>query len=357
MRRLLLLTALTLTPLVGCATTPLPRFCSAEVAPQVRSYPTPDTFFTLLVHGYDPEKDVMPRPVVDCSGSPVMWQEPVADECREPGPQPTPLPPKTRLEAEDLILHTTQANQRLVWVITRRFSNGEGLGPVALVETTPKGFEVRALGSLRALTHSALLRLERVGDTQVLVAEGEACTESQPQVCRRAARLLPMRNGRFFSEPISDSARACLGSSWFPLSREQVYETPNGLHRKFELTATLVFGGGEITVQEQVAVSDSDPKQPAIPERLYRRAQAERKLKVEDNVLVGNAPSLWVRMVELQLQAGAKMLPDKPVLATPKSEQPAPAPSAAPPAPAPEAPTKPAAPATVPAQSAASARK
>jgi hypothetical protein len=321
MKRTCLLAALTLSTLAGCATTSAaPRLCDAELPPDQRSFPTPHTWFTLLLHGFDAERGAVPRPPVDCSGVPIAWQEPAEDECREPGPQPTPLPPKPRLTEEDLVLETTHANQRLVWVITRRFSNGEGLGPVAVVETTKKGFAVKALGSLRAMAENARLRLEHVGGTDVLVAEGDTCTTEEPRECRRSARLLPLRRGRFFAEPISNEARACLGSSWFPLSRVQVYELPNGLHRKFELTSTLTFGDSSIIVQEQVAVSDSDPKQPSIPERLYRRAQAERKLKVEDNVLVGSEASLWTRIQEQQVVAGSKVLPEKTAL--PTAEQP-----------------------------------
>lgn len=316
----LTLTAIAGFSLVGCATTPMPRLCETEVNPQQRSFPTPDTWFALLLHGYDEKRGAVPRPPVDCSGAPVAWEEPAADECREAGPQPISLPPKERLTEEDLVLHTVQANHRLVWVITRRFSNGEGQGPVALVETTKTGFRVRALGSLRTMAQNVLLRMEHVGSSDVLVAEGDACTDVEPRVCRRAARILPLRSGRFFAEAVSDSERACLGAAWFPLSREQVFELPNGLRRRFELTSTLTFGADAITIQEQVAVSDSDPKQPSVPERLYRRAQNERKLKVEDTVLVGTAPSLWTRMVELQAQAGAKALPEQPAILSPPKE-------------------------------------
>jgi hypothetical protein len=316
MKRRLLAVVLALTSSwVGCATAPRPQLCKAELNPRERAFPTPDTFFSLLLHGFDAKHGTAPRPAVDCSGAPVAWEEPDAEECREAGPQPLPLPPKERLTEEDLMLVTTRANERLVWIITRRFDNGEGLGPVALVDTTNKGFTVRGLGSLRGMTENVLLRMEKVGTTEVLVAEGDACTKEAPQVCRRSARILPLRQGRIFSESVSNNERACLGTSWFPLSREQVFDMPSGLRRKFELTSTLVFGADTISVQEQVSVSDSDPKQPSIPERLYRRAQNERKLKVEDNVLVGSAPSLWSRMVELQVLAGAKPLADKPLVA------------------------------------------
>ncbi|ATB26790.1 hypothetical protein [Melittangium boletus] len=314
LKQRLLAATLALSSLAGCATVPRLQLCEAEVTPRKRSFPTPETWFALLLHGFDEKQGVAPRPSVDCSGAPVAWEEPAADECVEAGPQPMPLPPKERLTEEDLVLETIQANQRLAWIITRRFSNGEGLGPVAMVETTKRGFTVRALGSLRGMTQNARLRMEHVGNTDLLVAEGDACTQQEPVVCRRAARILPLRGGRFFSEAVSGADRTCLGAAWFPLSQEQVLELPNGWRRKFELTSTLTFGADAITIQEQVAVSDSDPKQPSIPERLFRRAQNERKLKVEDNVLEGTVPSLWIRMVGQQLAAGAKPLPDKPTV-------------------------------------------
>lgn len=322
MRWTMMLAALALG--ASCATTPNEGrpLCYAEVSAQERSFPTPDTWYSLLLHGYDARLGAVPRPATDCAGSPVVWQEPTPDECREPGPRPEPLPVKERLTEEDLALETLRANVRLVWVLTRRFTNGEALGPIALVETTDKGFEVKALGSLRGLPRNALMRLEKVGDTQVLLVEGEACTSEEPQVCRRAARLLPLRRGRFFAEPISDGSRSCLGSTWLPLSREQRFELPNGLIRRFELTTTLTFNPESIGVQEQVTVSDSDPRQPSIPERLFRRAQAERTLRVESSVLTGSAPSLWIRMVEQQLTAGARSLPDKFILPSPAAPEP-----------------------------------
>lgn len=316
MKRQFMLMGVALGLLAGCATTPPPRLCFKEAGPNARSFPTPDMWFALLLHGYDAERNVVPRPPVDCSGAPVVWQDPAQDECREPGPAADPLPPPEKLTEKDLVLETIQARRRLVWVITRRFTNGEGVGPVALVETTEDGFSVRALGSLRALPLNAKLRLERVAGTDVLVAEGDACTtvESESQVCRRAVRIMPLRNNRFFGEAVSDKERACLGAAWFPLSREQTFIMPNGLHRKYELASTLSFGPEGITVQEQVQVSDADPRQPSVAPRLYRRAQDHRALKVENNVLVGSAPSLWVRMIEQQMLAGAKPLTEKPVL-------------------------------------------
>ncbi|HYI02086.1 hypothetical protein [Hyalangium sp.] len=273
-----------------------------------RVVPTPDDWFALLLHGFDREQGVAASPTVDCSGVPVVWQEPLQSECREPGPEAQALPPPARLTAEDLVLETVRADERLVWVVSRRFSNGEGLGPVGLVERTPRGFVVRALGSLRAYPRQARLRLEENENFKVLVAEGDVCTDDGPPVCRRMARVLPLRQGRFFAEAVSNSGDGgCLGPAWFPLSREEVLELPNGLHRKVEFTSTLSVKPEGVVLDEQVVMHNLDPREPSMPPLLYRRAQAQRVLEVKDARLVGTAPSLWVKLMEPELQAGAKL--------------------------------------------------
>ncbi|WP_224367704.1 hypothetical protein [Hyalangium versicolor] len=300
--------------LLACASQPQPKLCIAEAAMSDRIVPTPDDWFALLLHGFDREQGVAPSPSVDCSGVPVVWQEPQAEECREPGPEAKPLPPPERLTNEDLVLETIEANQRLVWIVARRFTNGEGLGPVGLVERTTQGFVVRALGSLRAYPRQARLRLETAGEVKVLVAEGEVCTDEAPPTCRRMARVLPLRQGRFFAEAVASNRNGgCLGPAWFPLSREKELSLPNGLHSKVEFTSTLSVKPEGIVLDEQVVMSILDPQQPAMPPIPYRRAQAQRVLAVKDSRLVGDEPSVWVKLLEPELVAGAKFLEPAPV--------------------------------------------
>lgn len=295
--------------LASCASKPQPRLCIAEAAMSDRIVPTPDDWFALLLHGFSRDQGVASSPTVDCSGVPVSWQEPQVDECREAGPEAKLLPPKGRLTEEDLVLETVRADLRLVWVVAKRFSNGEGLGPVALVERAQEGFIVRALGSLRAYPRQSRLRLEQAGDVTVLVAEGDVCTGDAPPVCRRMARVLPLRQGRFFAEAVTSSGNgSCLGPAWFPLSREEVLVLPNGLHRKVEFTSTLSVKLEGIVLDEQVVMHNLDPRQPSMPPLLYRRAQAQRVLAVKDVRLEGTDPSLWVRLMEPELLAGAKPL-------------------------------------------------
>ncbi len=324
MRRLSLLAGMGLSALLtACASSPAPRLCFAESEMNKRVVPTPDDWFALLLHGFEREQGLAPRPTLDCSGSPVVWQEPQAEECRESGPEARPLPPR-RLTAEDLVLETVRADLRLVWVVARHFENGEGLGPVGLVERTPKGFVVRALGSLRAYPRQSRLRMEQAGDITVLIAEGEVCTEDAPPVCRRMARVLPLRQGRFFSEAVSSNEGTCLGPTWFPLSREQVLVLPNGLHRKVEFTSALAVKPEGIVLDEQVVMHDLDPREPSMPPLLYRRAQSQRLLEVKGARLMGTAPSLWVRLLEPELMAGAKFLEERAAQPQPREGTPQP---------------------------------
>jgi hypothetical protein len=308
MRRLPRIACTTLLLLAGCATRPKPELCFYEAIREKRPVLSPDEWFAVLVHGFDAEKHSAPRPTLDCSGSPVVWQEPVVDECREPGAEAMPLPPKDQLTTEDLVMETHRADMRLVWVLSRRFSNGEALGPVGLVERTDQGLVVRGLGSLRSFPQNPGLRLERSGGVELLVAEGDQCTDEAPPVCRRFARILPLRHGRFFAESVTSEGGLCLGPTWFPSSREQVLQLPGGLHRKMLLTSELRFEPEGIVIDEKVTMQDLDPRTPSLAPRAHRTAQAARMLRVEGARLVGSEPSLWIRLLEQEVAAGAKPL-------------------------------------------------
>lgn len=284
--------------------------CGAEVKePQLGSTQA-STWFALLLHSYDPVTGRATRPALDCGGTPVLWLEPEEDECAETGPKAEPLKPPDRLDDGDVVLEKAGDDKKgLVWIITRRYTNGEGVGPLGLVEQTDKGFAVRALGTLRAQTLRPKLRLEKVGGADVLVAEGDTCASG---VCRRELRVLPLRKDRFFSEAVTTREGACLGPAWFPLSREEVFELPNGNRRKLELTTAITFGAEQIGLHEQVVVSEQDPRQPNVPPRVTRRVQADRSLQVGDRRLVASAPSLWVGVMEQQKTAGGKALEPAP---------------------------------------------
>ena len=248
---------------------------------------------SLLVSGYDRDTGNVAMPATDCAGTPILWQEPDAAECQEIFEHPTPLP-TAPVRSQDVVINPELGDRRLVWVVVRRYNNGEGEGPVALVDSTERGHSVRALGTLRAMTSGAKLSLQVVGGQEWLAAEGESCSPGQEgPTCQRRIRVLAMKGGRFRSEILWNAAGACVGPAVFHVDRRAVLPLSSGWARRFELTSAVEFKDGRIRVQEQIAVKDWDRNEPGTPPRLFRRAQSERTVRVEQGRLVVDVPSLW----------------------------------------------------------------
>jgi hypothetical protein len=271
----------------------------ADVRPGSPAAWRSEAVFRLLLNGFEPATGQVSVPLTDCMGTPILWQDPAPGECSEIPAPSTPLPVEL-LRPESLVMTEVRGDLKLVWAISRHFSDGEALGPVALVESTPRGLSVRALGALRALPRNVKLRLERVGSTEVLVAEGERCSKEDSGLCTRRARLMPLRGGRFVGEPLRTAEGTCSGPAIFHLYRSATSRLPSGWIRKYEMTSGLRFGPTGLQVQEQIAVDDRDPKQPDTPPRLFRRAQGERFIRMIDGRLVEDLPSVWNRLVDAQ---------------------------------------------------------
>ena len=293
-RRLVLL----MLALAGCAGAQHPwsdqNLCELEKdwKAEVKEY---ETWLALLLRGYDPESRKVTDPAVDCTGTQVRWEWPAA-ACFDNTLHRTKLPGRP-LGEKDVVVSPIGENLQLVWIATNRFVSGDAMGPVAAVETRSRRLVVRALGVLRGYTERAKLRLEKLGDTEVLVAEGEHCTSADPASCQRAARVMPFKGQRFVAEPTFSEAGACVSPAWFDLSREEKESLESGWKRRYQLTATLVFEPGGIRVDEQLVVHDLDPRQPQAPPRIYRRAQGERTVKLVDGKLVVTGQSLWNKVV------------------------------------------------------------
>ncbi|HEY2902404.1 MAG TPA: hypothetical protein VGL59_17610 [Polyangia bacterium] len=290
------LAALALFAATCASSTPPPNvpkpICSIDTtvgmdkAPRDRVFP-PAYWFVLLVDGYQ-SSGVITRPSKDCRGFPLRQD---GEGCS--GELPAELAP-VPLTQRDLVVVSLGDARRLVWVITDRLPDGQGQGPIAIVEIGVHGVGVRAIGTLRTYPENVALRLERVGASTVLVAEGEKCAGTGAD-CERAVRLLPLLGDRFVSKPIVDDHNACLGSAFFPV------RTKGGIgHRtstNYELEAALVFGPDSITVREQLAISDGHGSSTTEQSggAFVTRVQADRTLTINGGTVVANGPSLLDR--------------------------------------------------------------
>ena len=284
---------------------PAPTLCAVQAPPAVAgAVPTlrADAWAGLLIRGYTP--GIAPGNVRDCTDQPIAWREP-AVRCRESAEPSAPVPQRAVTE-DDVVVQRLSPSLRLVWIIVDRFDNGEAVGPVALAEFANGRVGVRALGTLRTFPRRPRLRLEPIGARQVLVAEGEVCTdENNPLTCRRQARLMMLQGDRFVAEPLRTASGRCLGPARFEFKKEySVVVNETGWQRTFELQTSLQYRAEGVQVSEQVIVSDQDRARPQVPPRVFRRAAADRAIYVINNAFVASDPSLWNRVLRVDARTG-----------------------------------------------------
>jgi len=270
---------------IGCATDP-PPVCVLAATMRTRSPMRAADWYRLLVDR------ALDGSAADCTGAKIEWRAP--EGCQEPADPSSPLPGGTFGDA-DLVISQLPNDEQLVWTITQRFDDGDGLGPVGWVRKSKDGPQVIATGSLRARTKRARLSLASLGPARLLVADGERCPSADPSSCERALSLLVLRDRRFKQTMLSGENGACLGPAEIHLTRRQVTSLATGWKRRFELNSTVSYDKERWTVQENVVVSDRDPS--GSTPHVDRRADAERTLRVQGDRLIASDTSLWFRMV------------------------------------------------------------
>jgi len=253
-----------------------------------RTMPAP-FWFSLLVRGYT-STGAIARPARDCEGQLVGWP---ADACAADA-QVTPLEAEP-LSDRDLVVSHLGEGRRLVWAQTEHYANGEATGPVALAVFDPRGVSVTTLGVLRAYGSRVQLRLDKLGDGQVLVAEGEACAdERDARTCVRGIRLVPVGRRRFVPLDLTDEAGRCTGRAFFPLKLDGT------LGRKsYRVQSSVNFAPDAVTVQESLTIGEGkiDSSADATASAVARMT-AERRIRLAGGRLVADGPSLldrWAR--------------------------------------------------------------
>lgn len=255
-----------------------------------RTVPAP-FWFHLLVRGYQ-TSGAIARPPRDCQGELARW---TADSCAADAE--VAAVEESPLDHRDLVVSHLGDGRRLVWVQTEHFVNGEAVGPVALAVFDPTGISVTTLGVLRAYASRAQLRMEKLGEGQILVAEGEACADEQDaRTCVRGVRIVPVGKRRFVPLAISEPDGRCQGRAFFPLRAEGALG--EGTRRKnYRIQSSVTFAPDALTVQEQLTIGppqtgsvSADATASAVS-----RMTAERKIRFKGGRLVAEGPSLFER--------------------------------------------------------------
>jgi len=313
-------------PLTGCK----PKIsgdmpiCSAEVAggaaaeSTVQELPA-NIWYSIMLQGFDRDRMLAGDDPKDCTGRSTLTPTPppfaegvkppeddqpdVVAGCTIGGSEDDRLPARPLTE-DDILINEGPDGTSLVWVKATHYKSGEAIGPVALVQWTPAGIAVRALGSLRAQTNKARMRIEVSGSQRILVVEGDECNVEESKLCKRIMRLLPIIDGRFATVPlklapedIKAGADACLGDAAFALFEHYTSNLPDGWIRRFEIVRSVTFDTGAPLIAEQVVIKDKDPDQPEAPPQDFRQASSDRTLVYKDRYFETRG-SLWEQMIQ-----------------------------------------------------------
>lgn len=232
----------------------------------------------------------------DCTGSPIRFTPPPSNCLVRTPPIGTPVP--VTITEESVVERMLPNDERLVWIMTHRFENGDGFGPVAHVRIHPRGLEVESIGPLRLRRERVALELWKIGGQSLLMATGETChNKKDPTTCHRAANVLVERSHAFLDPPITYRDGRCIDVPWVELLREADLPLDSGWNRHFELTSSLAHDERYLVITEQVVVVDSDPNKPDIPSREVRRIDTERFIHLDDGHLRTRQHPLWPRVL------------------------------------------------------------
>jgi hypothetical protein len=232
----------------------------------------------------------------DCTGLPIHWTPPPSNCIVKAPPLGTPQP--VPLTEESVVERMLPGDHRLVWVMTHRFANGDGYGPVALVRIYPRGLAVEAIGPLRLRRERVGLELWRIGGREILVAQGETCHDKKDAgSCHRAANVLVVRKHAFLDPPITYPDGKCIDVPWIELLRQADLPLDSGWNRHFEITSSLSHDQRYFVITEQVLVQDSDPDEPDVPPRQVRKIDTERFIHLDDGTLHTRQHPLWPKVL------------------------------------------------------------
>jgi hypothetical protein len=233
----------------------------------------------------------------DCLGRWINYL-PAAQSCGRATPN-EPEPKRVPVAEETVIVRDVGDDTYVVWVITHRFGDDDGFGPLAIVRRDQTGLWVEALGTLRS--HMDRLKLEgwNIQKDVVIAASGESCrrTGNGQRQCERSTELLLQYGQQLISANVVDPQGRCLQPGRFELARTHQQSLGANLARNFELNADLTHDARYVVVEERLLVRDVEPGTTQAP-RVVQRVETRRLLQPWAGRLVTRQDSLWRRVVE-----------------------------------------------------------
>lgn len=267
-------------PISVCTTqlTPPKRAVGADLAQVLVRSLDPEKWLQVIVPEYDPEQGLRPTEV-DCTGHYVF-----ANESLRYGVSQRGWPRK--LDPDEVDIRSGQKGVAVVRLRAVAFDNGDIGGPVALVRALDDRAEVYGVGSYRGPADAKLSPV-RMGGEILVVAEAKRCPDLYN--CRKVADFFLLRRGRLINGATVDLERVLRVPS----------VTERGLFAEYRLTTDVAYKPDGVQLLEQVRVKiipyPNEPDRDS--DRLLRRVEFARMLRVERDAMFSTNESLWERVV------------------------------------------------------------
>ncbi len=235
-----------------------------------------------LIPTVDSGKLMPPEEIRDCREQRVLVP---LNDC-DNQPVPAIRLPARPLDEQDLVITDREGDDFLVWAQAHHFTDGDALGPVAIASWSRRGIRIAAVGPLRGPAKHVRLRLEDLGDGQVLVVEGDACPP-EGGACTRVVRVVPILADQFVDVPMRLSENAgCGGPATFALSATHEIKIDATKKRRFRLQRNVVIKDGLGIVHEEAIATDLDASQPNAEGVEFRRFSKARELLLDKDGLI-----------------------------------------------------------------------
>ena len=265
--------------------TPVP-VCTEPIAPPARKESgkelvrdlDPEHWLEIMVPKYEEAKG-MDGTAVDCTGNYVFANETLRFGVPERG-YPAVIDP------DDVDIRSGPKGLKAIRLRTLKFENGDMGGPIALARAVDDRAEIFGIGSYRGPVDAELTPV-RMGNETMLVAESRRCPA--PNNCRKTADFYLARRGRLINAATVDIERVQRIPS----------VTQRGLYAEYKLTTDVTYTpeGVQLLEQVQVRIIPYEEQGDRDSDRLLRKVEFQRLLKVQRDTLFSSNESLWERVV------------------------------------------------------------
>jgi hypothetical protein len=272
------------------ANPPLCSFQAATDAELESQTLPPEAWLPIISPSIDRATMTRRGPVQDACGRELVAEPSVFAGC-PPDAARVVSRPGDPVGLDDLVLGQVGEGRMLAWAHTEDLSDGDTLGPAALLFWTDNGLDIHATGIMRAPAKGARMRLHKSSGRPVVVIDAERCGADGK--CRPETTFVPILSRKFQDLPLYDDEGTCLGRARFELEQRIDQANPGGLTRRFELQRTVELAEEGIVIVDLVTGVELDPADPTATPRPVRKVSTRRAIELDGERFLIRDKDLW----------------------------------------------------------------